>query len=704
MTANEEISVRTHRLPIIQQSEAAECGLASLAMVMNYYGYEVDMATLRRENQVSLQGCTFADIARMAGKYNLEARGVKVELQHIAELDMPCILHWDLNHFVVLKSWKNGKATIHDPAFGARTYTQEEIGKHYTGVALELYPSQDFQKTKKKREVKLSYFFKNTKGLYGTLFQIFLFAFVLQICGIVTPFYMQWVTDEVLVSYDEGLLIVLSVGFFLLLLFQVGIGILRSYISLYLSSRVSLRLGSNVLTHLLQLPMSYFEKRHMGDLQSRFGSTANIQSFITQELVDMSLNAFIMVAMIVMVMIYDWLLGIVVLAAILLYALMRTLMYFKFKQVNYEYTLAEAKRETVFMETMRAMQTLKLYGKENDRRVAWTNRATTTMNLEIERSKMAITFETFKSLLFGIENILVIYFGATAIMDGNMTIGVLLAFISYKQQLEGAAGSLIEQFVSYRMISIHLDRLSDILLTEKDNRLVGKAGLDVEPDGSFSVSGVYFRHKDTDPYLLENVSMEVAPGETVAIIGPSGCGKTTFMKILVGLLYPDEGEMFLGKVSQSEMGTRKYRTHIATVMQDDQLLSGSILENIAFFDPEPDINRVMAAAKIANIEKDINAMPMQFNTLVGDMGTTLSGGQKQRLLLARAVYKRPKYLFLDESTSHLDPRSELEVNKNMTRMSVTTILIAHRRETIAAADRVLQLDKGKLMDVTKQYK
>jgi ATP-binding cassette subfamily B protein RaxB len=350
------------------------------------------------------------------------------------------------------------------------------------------------------------------------------------------------------------------------------------------------------------------------------------------------------------------------------------------------------------------MQTLKLYGKESQRRELWVNRATKTMNLSIESQKMSILFGIFQQLIFGVQNILIIYLGATAIMGNEMSIGVLLAFISYKGQLEQSAGGLVEQLVKYKMLSIHLDRLSDILLTHKDDRLTGTMKAEQAPDGSFKMEGICYRHKQDEPLLLKNVALTVAAGETVAIIGPSGCGKTTLMKIMVGLLYPEDGNMYLGKHSQVELGTQVYRDHIATVMQDDQLLSGSILENIAFFDPEPDIARVEAAAVMANIAEDIVQMPMQFNTLVGDMGTTLSGGQKQRLLVARAIYKQPKYLFLDESTSHLDKESEMIVNINLKRMKLTTILIAHRRETILAANRILRLEDGGLVDVTQEYR
>lgn len=696
------LSIR--RLPIIQQSETAECGLASLAMIMNYYGYEIDMASLRRENRVSMQGSTMADIVKIASKYNLEARGVKVELEHVDELDLPCILHWDMNHFVVLKSWKNGRGVIHDPAFGEKIVTTDELDKHFTGVALELFPSQKFKPEKRKTQIKLSYFFKNVPGLFGILLQLFIFALVLQICLIVTPLYMQWVTDEVLVSYDKNLLLVLAIGFLMLLFFQVSVTVLKNYISLYLSSRISLRLSSNVLTHLLQLPMTYFETRHMGDLQSRFGSTDPIQQFVCEQLTDILLNILIVIAMIIMMFVYNATLAFIVLLAVVIYILIRTIMYFRFKQINYDLTIFKAKRESHFMESMRSMQALKLYDKENDRRTAWTNKATDTINMDIARRKMIITYDAGSRLTFGIENILIIALGALAIMDGYISIGILLAFISYKDQFEQAAKSLVEEIIQYRLLSIHLDRLSDILLTEKDLRLTGDDDFsNATPDGSLKVNNISFKYKEDIPYILENISMEANPGEIVAIVGPSGCGKTTLMKVLLGLLYAESGEIFLGAFNQRYLGTRKYRSFIATVMQDDQLLSGSIIENIAFFDQNPDMKRVFMSAHLANIDKDIASMPMQFNTLVGDMGTTLSGGQKQRLLIARAIYKQPKYLFLDESTSHLDPESEGIVNKNLKDLKLTTIQIAHRRETISSADRVLKLKDGKLTDVTTEY-
>jgi len=355
--------------------------------------------------------------------------------------------------------------------------------------------------------------------------------------------------------------------------------------------------------------------------------------------------------------------------------------------------VASAKEDSNFMETMRAIQTVKLFQRENDRQNLWQNRYTEALNTEVKLAKWNIGYDVASSLLFGIENILVIYLLATSVMGNLMSLGMLYAFMSYKNQFVSRMDGLIDMLIEFKMIGLHLDRLADITFTEAEDVDRHTANLQHLPElkGRIDVRNLTFRYSETEDPIFEDISFSIPAGQSAAFIGPSGCGKTTLLKVLMGLLKPSGGKIFVDGIDITKRDD--YRTRIAAVMQDDQLLSGSVAENIACFDPKLNFKRIEFCAKLASVHDEIQKFGMQYNTLVGDMGTSLSGGQKQRVILARALYRNPKILFLDEATSHLDVRNESLVNQNIKRLKLTRIIVAHRPETIKSADVVIDLAK-----------
>jgi ATP-binding cassette subfamily B protein RaxB len=353
------------------------------------------------------------------------------------------------------------------------------------------------------------------------------------------------------------------------------------------------------------------------------------------------------------------------------------------------------------METVRGMQSIKLFGQQSQRLNLWQNRFADTINENFRLGKWQISYQTINQLLFGIENTLVIFLAAYAVMDGMMSVGMMFAFITYKTQFTERTAALIEKVVQLYMARLHLNRLADIALTEKENE--GGVGQQREITGAIKVSGLCYRYSATDPLLFNDLNFEVKAGESIAIIGPSGAGKTTLAKLMLGLLSAENGKIEVDGTDIRHLGLRQYRQQVAAVMQDDQLMTGSLAENIAFFDPQMDMEKVVACAQLAGIHQDVAAMPMGYNALIGDMGSSLSGGQRQRILLARALYRRPKILFLDEATSNLDVQLEHHVNSAIKQLNMTRIIIAHRPETIRSADRIVQLHQGKILDITEQY-
>jgi ATP-binding cassette subfamily B protein RaxB len=681
-------------LPIILQSEAAECGLASLAMVACYHGYQTDLVSIRQKFSISLEGATLLDIMGFAEQLKLSTRPLRIELEDLDALQTPCILHWDLNHFVVLKKANEKRIVIHDPAKGEKTLTLEEASKHFTGVALELTPTKDFEKQESKPSLRFSDFWSRISGLKRSLLLIFLLSLLLQVFTLAAPYYIQLVIDDVVLTGDTSLLTVLAVGFFLVLVFEIATNALRGFTLLHFGNQMNIQLGANLFHHLVRLPISYFEKRHMGDVVSRFGSLQQVKQLLTTGVIEAIIDGLMAIITLAMIFFYSPTLSAVVLVAVFAYAGVRIAMYKPYRAISEQEIMARAEENSNFMETVRGIQTIKLFGSEVKREGQWQNRYANAINQNIRIGNFNIGYDAVNRALFGIENIVVVYLAAHLVIQGGFSTGMLFAFMSYKRQFMEKTANLIEKFIEFKMLGLHFERIADIALTEKE---------DLQPanikrhsiEGDIEIKGVSFAYSDATPNVLDNLSLKIKAGESVAITGPSGCGKSTLLKLLLGLNKAKSGEVLIDGVPLEQIGARQYRQQIAAVMQDDELLSGSVSDNIAFFDSPVDMERVVYCAQLAAIHDDIAQMPMGYDSLIGDMGSSLSGGQKQRIILARALYKQPKILFMDEATSHLDTNLEADINEAVSRLDITRVIIAHRKETIASADREIKLKKVK---------
>ncbi len=693
-----EIVKRLHfsfgkKLPMILQTEVAECGLACIAMIASYHGYDTDLLTLRRQFSISLKGSRLIDLIEICKKIKLLSRAVKLELHDLKYLKTPCILHWDMDHFVVLKKVRGNTVTIHDPAIGIVKYKMSEVSKHFTGVAMELTPATDFSKKKDKTKLRLMDLWNAVKGIKISLTQILLLSLAMEVFAIISPQFMQWITDHVLVTHDTPLLYTLSIGFGMLMVIQFITEYIRAWIILFMGNTLNIQLTANLFHHLFKLPIDFFEKRHMGDVVSRFGSISAIQSKISTDFIEGIIDGFMVIITLVVMLIYSWKLSLIVFAALFLYIVIRVLFYPTFKLKNQESIVLSAKENSIFMESVRAVLPLKIFGKESQRENVWQNCYADKLNLGITVAKLGLIYRIINHVIFGAENIIITVLGAKMVMDGdNFSIGMLLAYISYRGQFVGKAQGMVDKIIEYRMISIHLERVADIALTPPEVDERGESLLPMVISGGIKIQNLAFRYSEQDPHVFKNISLEIKAGESVALIGQSGCGKTTLLKILLRLLKPTSGDIFIDGVDINKMSVSNYRSQIAAVMQDDTLMSGSIAENIAFFEPSPDIERIHACAMIAAIHDDIMRMPMAYQSLVGDMGTTLSGGQKQRVLLARALYAKPKILFLDEATSHLDTNNESIINHHVKNIGITRVIVAHRKETVNIADRIIDLE------------
>lgn len=677
------------------QSESSECGLASIAMIASAHGLHIGLPELRRRFPLSLKGAKLAHLIRIAQQLGFSTRALRLDMEDLGKLALPCVLHWDLNHFVVLARVGKGKVTILDPAIGERRLSLREVSEHFTGVALELAPTAEFKSRKAAESISVRQLTGHVVGLWPALAQIGLLSVALQVFVVLAPFLLQWTVDQVLVSADKDLLTVLGLGFGLALLLQVGIGLLRGWSVTYLSSKLGLQWMGNVFAHLLKLPLDFFEKRHLGDVTSRLSSVQTIQHTLTTSFVEAIIDGLMAVVTLGLMLYYSWKLALVTLLAVALYAGIRMLAYHPVRDGTERQLVAAARQQSHLLESLRGMQSLKVAGEEPQRRAVYENLLSDTVNREVRLAWMGLGFNGASQLVFGIERIAVIWLGALLALDNVFSVGMLIAYLSYKDQFAQRMGGLIDKAVEFRMLRLHGERLADIVLSEPDETQARPEALPPQ-DVRIEVENLGFRYADGEPWVLKACSFVIEPGESVAIVGASGCGKTTLVKLLLGLLRPTEGSIRIGGHDLHKLGSRNVRGIVGAVMQDDQLFAGSIADNIGFFDPEFDMERIEAAAKLAAVHEDIAAMPMGYHSLIGDMGSSLSGGQKQRVILARALYRKPKLLFLDEATSHLDVMRERQVNEAVKRLALTKVIVAHRPETIASAGRVLVMEQGRI--------
>lgn len=675
-------------------------------MICDALGLKLGANELHRKFFRLSQGASLKHLASWASALGLSARPLRLELDELRQLNVPCILHWDLNHFVVLASVGRRHVRILDPASGERRLSFAEVSRHFTGVALELTPNADFKPQAAPTRVALRALTGRVRGLKRSLIQILALAAVLELFALTAPLFSQMVVDDAITSQDHDLLLVLVLGFALLLVIQTVIGLARSWLVMALGQSLSLQWASNVFAHLVRLPVDWFEKRHLGDIVSRFGSVGAIQRTLTTSVIEALLDGVMSVAALVLMLIYSPKLTAVVVTAAVLYGLLRWAAYRPFRDAAAERLVISARENTHFLETLRAMVPLKLFGREQERRARWQNLLVEVQNRDLRTARMGIGFSTANTFLFGAENLLVMWLGAQLVMTAALpggapfTIGMLFAFIAYKGQFTGRVSALINYAVEIKMLSLHAERLADIALTAPEADSQPQNDL-AHLAASLELRNVSFRYGDGEPWVLRHANLEVDAGKSLAIVGPSGGGKTTMLKVMLGLLTPQEGEVLYGGVPVRQLGLANVRRHIGTVMQEDVLLSGSIADNIGFFDLEMDSARIETCARLAAIHDDIARMPMGYQTLVGDLGSTLSGGQKQRVLLARALYKKPKVLALDEATSHLDLGNERKVSEALGQMRLTRVIVAHRPETIAGAQRVVQLRDGQLVDLAR---
>ncbi|WP_292472642.1 peptidase domain-containing ABC transporter [Mesorhizobium sp.] len=680
---------------MILQTEVAECGIACLAMISSYHGHRIDIGVLRRRFSAAVTGTSLIDLARFATGLSLATRAVRIESEELGHLKLPCVLHWKLRHYVVLERMTSRGAVIHDPAHGRLCVSRDEISNYFSGVALEAWPTGGFEKKTEIERIRLTNLFRNVVGLKRALSQILLLSLCLEAFAILSPIGTQVILDQVIVAADRELLTLVAICLGTLLILQTMIGLARSWATLIMGTRLNVQWTTALYDHLLRLPLSYFEKRHIGDVVSRFSSLGAVQSALTIDLVGAILDGVMAIGALAMMLLYGGWLTVVAVVTLTLHLIIRIAAYAPYRTANEAAIVQGAKEDSHFMETIRGVASVKALDMHERRRGAWLNLLIDAVNANLQIQKLNFLFGTIGSLLAGIDGIVMLVLGTRAVIAGDMTVGMLIAFIAYKDQFVGRVGELIGLAIRLKMLSLHSERIGDIALTTPEEDAAAGHSLPTLVNSDrplhLNATGVRFAYGEGLPEVLRGVDLNIVPGECVAITGPSGCGKTTLLKIMAGLIVPTEGKVLLDGQDIRALGYANYRRLTATVLQEDRLFAGTIAENIAAFEPDADQSWIEECAQMSAIADEIRAMPMGYDSLVGDMGSALSGGQKQRVVLARALYRKPRILFLDEATSDLDEDNEVKINAAVASLNVSRVIVAHRPSTIAMAERAIAL-------------
>ena len=683
---------RFQRVPYIPQLEMVECGAASLAMVMAYHGRYVPLAEVRQACGVSRDGASALGIITAAHANGFEAAGFRTDPEHLGDLPLPLILHWEFNHFVVLERIGPRGARVVDPGSGPRAVSQEQLRKSFTGVALTFEPGAGFARRRRQRPT-IDRYVSLMRQSMPNIVQLFVTALMLEIVALTVPVSMQLMIDKIVIPRQDAWLAALGFAFAASILVKSGLSIVRSRVVQYLQASFDIQLTTGFMDHLLELPLGFFHQRAPGDLLQRLRSNAELRDFLSSASVTALLDLLLLAGYSLLMLLYDLRLG----SLVLLLGIVRLVVLIASRshanRVLAAQFVASGSDSAALIEMLSMMEMVKGSGAEGTMLNRWSDRRVETVNRISEYRLVVSRVSQFMTLIDGLSMALVLWVGGSAVVQGSMTLGVFAAFLTLQSLFTKPLQATLQAVTQLQVIGKHLERLDDVLATSPERSGVAHPG---RLTGAVLFDRVSFRYSPTTPFIIDDVSFEVARGELIALVGATGSGKSTIAQLIAGMVYPELGEVRLDGRDLRDLDVRAVRQQIGVVLQEIALFNDTVRANIALSDRRITFEKVQQAARLACIDDVIEALPLGYDTVIGENGHTLSGGQRQRLALARALAADPAILILDEATRSQDAEIETRITENLSRLSCTRVVIAHRLSTIRKARRIFVVNRGRI--------
>ena len=684
------------RVPCVRQLEAADCGAACLAMVLAYFGKHVALDELREMTGTGRGGVTARSLVQVARAYGLGARGVQADLDRLQDLPRASLLHWEFAHFVVLERVTRNGIRVVDPAQGRRIVPFEVVRRAYTGVAITFDPTDAFDPTS--TTVKGTWrYLRPMLSQPGTLARVLTISALIRLLALVLPLLTLVVIDQVVPRDDRQLLTVFAVGIAAVIGYQFLASFLRAHLLLSLRTRLDMRLTMGFVDHLVELPYAFFLRRSSGDLMMRLGSNNTVREILTTSSMAAVVDGTFAIISLVLVFIVSASLGSLVLAIAVVQVAVMLLSWRRNQQLTAESLQVEAKTQSYAYEMLAGIETLKAAGAQQRAAEHWGGLFIDQLNVSLRRGRLGAFVESANTTLQFAAPLLILLAGTYLVVNGQISLGAMFAVAALAGSFLQPLGTFIQTGIQLQQLASHMERINDVLDTPREQEL-GAGRPAGRLTGAVRADRVSYRYSPLSPIVVNDLSLDVTPGQHIGIVGRSGSGKSTLAHLLLGLYAPTSGQIEFDGINLADLDAGSVRRQLGIVTQHPYLFASSIRENIALTDPQLPLEAVIAAAKLACIHDDIAAMPMGYETALADGGSSLSGGQRQRIALARALVHRPSILLLDEATSDLDTVTEQKVYENLAPLSCTTIVIAHRLSTIRNADLILVMEQGEIVE------
>lgn len=684
--------------PLYLQMEAAECGLACLAMVSAHYSSDVGLDDLRKRFDVPRAGMSLQQLRQLAEAMAFTATSVELAVDELKAAGLPFIAHLTKGHYVVVTAVRSGMVIFLDPAEGECQWPVARFSAAFAGTGLKLAPSPVFRRKAPAPRLELMTFLKSLHSLRGALIKLCFFSMALECIALLSPYYMQITVDHVMVTADMDLLSILALAFLMLLACQGAFSAMRGWAVSTLTQSVGYQVFSHVNKILFKLPIEYFLKRQIGDITSRFDSLAQVTQSLTRSSIEILLDGVVAIGSLTMMFVYSAQLGLIATGGALLTIVCKAVVFTSSVRIVGEKVHLEARRSSHLIESLRVLHAVKMARVEDVRTSAWSGMTHKIFGKALQLDRINLASSTVLIVGSGLAHCAVVWFGANLILAGQMSLGMLFAFLAFQANFTARAAGFFDKSLGLMSLKSHFGRVGDILFT--DIEPYAEAGTVKFADAPVSLvaTGLGVRYSANERFVVRGVNFAVEAGCMVCVTGPSGSGKTTFLGALSGLYTVSEGAVHVGGVLLGGVNRSALREHLAIVLQYDDLLEGTIEENIAFQTFPIDRDWAVECAKLAVVHDEIVRAPKGYCTPLGERGNGLSGGQRQRVLIARALYQKPKLLFLDEATSNLDVATERQLLTNLRQSGITVVMTAHRPDAIAMCDKVFSLADNKWVE------